>query len=696
MSKIFLVSLFFAVELFSCASFWQPTYIKEADYNFIDSSFLGQDAKNPLYKYAHISPWAYDDRVAYYQKIKKELNLKEWSSFFGISKKDALDIVYGDKKPLMIKDKQKKDEFTAYKKLLDCECEERELLEKFFSLYRQSKSDFFKTRTAYNIVKIYHDLKEYDKELKFIKSLKKTDSIVWEWINSYKAGALQRRGKTVASAYLFAKVFATHKSDNYIGYYDFKIKTDKQWQELLKLAKSDEEKTLFHFLRAINPKNNELLELKYMTKIDKNSKWVKRLLYLVAQKVQFRVFVLKNKDYQDYYDFKKEDLQSYIDDFMEYLKNYHECDLNQNLFAYFEYIYHDKRLAVKDTKEQKLLDYLYYVDSLKSIDEKTVSQKLLSVEKSFLGSDIVKSLRKYTLVKLSKLYPKGSLKQKLAGYYKNYDRYFDGFDFRSALTLKTLNGFVKLKNKKKKTYIEKLMLSSKEINLSKNYLKVYYGVLYTKAGEFKKALSYVKDLTVPKELDDIYNWDEKDRMRVSRFNPFNVKFSGDNRSYPYTKYSHKKFLKTILKIKKQLKQNPNSVMDNFLLANAWYNISDFGNSPMFATIYRCTTCIDEDSLEFLKKSEKLYKKVLKLTKNRELKAKIYYQLLKISLDKQMIKESKKDRYYSKPRFEDMGSIYQLIEKNSEYDRLYHKFEKNYKDTKFFKKVNGCATFRYFK
>ncbi len=699
MIRIVLINLLFIAKLFSCASIWQPTYINEADFNFIDNSFLKEETKNPLYRYAHISSWAYDKRVTYYQRIKKELNLKEWSNYLDISTQEAEDIVYKDKSPTIIRDKNKRDSFIAYKNALglikDYDTDWKEVLKAFDSLIKKSPDNFFKTRIAYNIVRAYHNLEEFDKEITFIDNLKKDNSIVWEWIESYRAGAIQHRGDFVTSAYLFAQIFATHKSDAYIGYYDFKIRDDNEWNRLLQMAKNPQEQTLFHFLRAINPKNNELLELKYMTKIDANSIWVKRLLYLVAQKAQFRVFLLKSGEYQDYYDFTKKDLEAYVDDFLGYLKANQRDKFEKYLLSYFEYIYHHKKIPIKDNRYQKLLEYIAFIDELKSVDEDLVSKRLIDIENSFKNSDIIKSLQKYTMVKLSKLYPQNSIKATLSGYFKEYDRFFDGADFRANLNLKKLNELVALKDKRDKNYIEKLMLNSKEINLNPNLINVYYAVLYTRDGEFKKALNYTKDLPMPpKWYNDIYDGSKSNTMRVSRYNPFNVNFSGNNRDNKNLKYTHKKFLKTIIKIQEELQKNPNSVMDNFLMANGLYNISDLGNSPMFAMIYRDTSTINSENLASIQKAERFYKKALQLTKDRELKAKIYYQLLKVSLAKDMQRYKNKNPYSIKPTFKDMNSIFELLKKDTEYSQLYKKLLE-YRDTKYFNKIKNCATFKYF-
>jgi hypothetical protein len=707
MGRVIFIILFFVVELTSCVSFWKPTYIQEADYNFVDNRFLKGDRENPLYKYAHIPSWAYENRVAYYQNIRKRLNLKEWADYLDISPKEAQSIVYKNNSPKIIKDKAKQKEFISYKRALkvltkddeDDEIDWKRVLREFKPLFKKSRDDFFKTRIAYNIIRAYHHLDKFDKEIAFIDSIKRTDSIVWEWIDSYRAGAIKQKGNRIKASYLFAKIFATHKSDAYIGYYDFDIRSDKEWNSLVKMAKNPQEETLFHFLRAINPKNNELLELIDMTQIDSKSIWVNRLLYLVAQKAQYRVFLLKSGDYEEFYDLEKKDLESYLYTFLEYLKKNQIDDFHKYLLSYFEYIYQNKNINPTEPKAKKLLAYLKFIDTLNKIDEDKISKKLKNTEDFFKGSGIEKSLERYTIKKLSQLYPKGSLKAQLSSYFDDYGRLFDGSRFRKNLTLNSLNEYITLENKKNKNYIENLLLSSPSIWLDSDLINLYYGVLYTQNREFDKALEHIKDLKLPKKgYDDIFDGYESSVMRVSAYNPFNIGFSGNNReSKKNMNYSHKKFLITILKIKKELEKNPNSVMDNFLMATGLYNISDFGNSPMFARIYRNTSVINSKNLNLLEKSEYFYNKVLSLTKDRELRAKVYYQLLKIALDKKMFEYHKKDknRYYFKPTYQNIKEIYELVKNSQQYQNTYKELLK-YKDTKYFKKIKNCATFKYFK
>jgi hypothetical protein len=679
------------INLYACGyHFFIPLYEHRVYLNFLDNKVLGDEKDNPLYYSAYATEVAYDDRKRYYDRIQEKLNKKEWSSYLGISTDEVQKIIYEDKKPIMIKG-EKKEEFKEYKKLLKVinrwgEGDWKKFLSIAKNSFKTSKSDFFKLRYAYQVARAYHILKKYKKEIEFIDSLDRnlqSKSIVWEWLDSFKAGAYQHLGDYVTSAYLFSKVFTTHKTDAYIGYYDFKIRSDQEWQELLKMAKNDEERIVFHFLRALNSKNNMLYELKKITKIDKNSIWTKRLKFMVANHVQYLI--------QSYQEDKQESEKRYIDDFMAYLKS-QDDNYSKNIYKYFTYL-QTKVCQKSDDKDwQEIFNFLCYVQNMKTLDEEAFAKRVEELQKKFPNKDIQRSILTVAMNKLKKLYPKNSLKRYMASSYDDNLVYFDGTDFRLGLELEDIQEYEKLANKKNKNIFERYFL--KQFQLDKDSINVYKSVLLTRELKFKEAIKYAKLVKPHSKSGDIYDWDEKNRQRITRFNPFNSTFEGDNRSYKYfgkTYITHTKFLKTMIKIEDILKENPNSVTDNLLYATALFNITGFGNSPMFATIFRTPQVMDFDDEKLLKKSRKHFEKVLKLTKSKEIKAKTLYALLKVEFALGQLKYGKVE---FEPYYGESGQVFDLISKDKEYQKLYHQLTK-YKDTKYFQKVKGCATFKYF-
>jgi hypothetical protein len=447
MKKTLLLLLLFALNIFACGGhYFEPYYEHRIYLNFLDNKVLGEEKDNPLYYTSYAREVTYNDRKRYYDTIEVDLNTKQWSDYLGISKNDAYGIIYEDKAPILIKEKSKQDEFIKYKKITKIlnkwqKGDWEKYLSDSLSYFESAKSDFYKLRYAYHIVRSYHHLKEYQKEIDFINSLDRnlqSKSIVWEWIDSFKAGAYQNLRSNVTSAYLFSKVFSTHKTDAYIGYYDFKIKSDMQWQELLKMAKNSEEKILFHFLRALNSKNNMLYELKEITKIDKNSIWVKRLKFMVANHVQYLI--------QDNYEDNKKSVSLYVDDFMAYLKS-QDDSFSKNIAKYFRYLQTKECQKSDDKKWSEIFDFLCYVSNLKTLDEKGLEKAVLKIENSFKNKEIKRSAMQVAMDKLKELYPKNSLKRYMAENYDDTLMYYDNTSFRISMNLDGLREYKKFTNK---------------------------------------------------------------------------------------------------------------------------------------------------------------------------------------------------------------------------------------------------------
>ena len=683
--KRLLLILIFVTNLFSCGLHYDIyDFLDEYFYNFIPAKLANVDDKNPLYKYHFYRNPVYAKRVAYYAKIKKELNLDEWSKVLKLDKKVVEDILYHDK-DLEVKDNEFREYLSFlrdYKKAfidrwgfyLDKIYVNRSIIQEAKQYYQKPHSNFFKLRYAYNLARIYHFFGMYDEELKLInslKNLKKQDSIVWEWIESLKAGALQHKGDFVNSAYLFAKVFSTHKSDKYLGYYDFKIKTDKQWQELLNKAKNDDEKLLFHFLRGMQKGNNLLSEYQEMLKIKQNSKWIDIAEYMLAQKAQYKYFnFIENAENNVDFDgnYTKHPIE-FVEHFIKTLKSKRQkSDFDNYLLEYMFVLTKNNKPHYYDKNYNDLLNYIYYIKNLKSINEAEISKRLSNI-KVLRDSAI-----KYTINKLSKLYPENSLKLYLAIACDELSY----FDINRYMTIKTFKEYSALKAKKDKNLIEKLLLKGSNYHIDKDKQNLYYSLLYTGSGEFETALKYLEK--VPKNMH-----------RFGNFNPFNVYFDGNNyESREHHKpYPQKKFLETMIKV-----SSKKSVMDYFLRANGWYNISYFGNSPMLSIIYRRTTVIEKNIIKpelfKLNQAKKFYKKALSMTKDDEFKAKIIYQLMKVALAKSILTS----KNYFKPEFE-RGEVFGLIHDNPQYQKLYYDLQ-NYKNTKYYQKIKNCAGFEYFK
>ena len=166
----------------------------------------------------------------------------------------------------------------------------------------------------------------------------------------------------------------------------------------------------------------------------------------------------------------------------------------------------------------------------------------------------------------------------------------------------------------------------------------------------------------------------------------------------------KLFLNKIIEIESILQKNPISAMDNFLYANALYNLSYFGNSDRATTTYRSVAYIHTPKLqeEKLNLALKHYEIALNNSQDNELKAKTTYQIAKTKLALFDLKYDK-DGYpqglswmYSKNQKYFYGSDDKFYEDFLLKDgkKYFDNLQQNYKDTKYYKELlKECGDFR---
>jgi hypothetical protein len=260
---------------------FESYFSKENYYNFLDASLVGVKEANPLYaltSYGKVR--TYDIRVEYYDVIKRELNVKEWHAYLKgkLTLKEIDDLLYEDKSALMKKvDNAAFKQYWNFMGVLNLKTIEQE------------KEPFLKLRYLFLNMREAHYSGKYQKTLdiyaKYNASVSKVKSIVHEWIDALRAGAMQHLGQDVDSNLLYAKVLE-HKTNAYLGYYDFKVDNDGQWNALLAKAKTADEKAKLYFLRALKWEGSPLLEHEAIANIAPKSIWFERLTYMIMQDFQ--------------------------------------------------------------------------------------------------------------------------------------------------------------------------------------------------------------------------------------------------------------------------------------------------------------------------------------------------------------------------------------------------------------------------
>jgi len=128
------------------------------------------------------------------------------------------------------------------------------LIERGQVLFKRTKSEYFRLRYVYQIVRLAHYMKNYRQTVALYEYLMpKVDndpSLIEYWALGHYAGALLELGQSVRAAYLFSQIFDKCPSKRSSAFYSFKIKTDQEWEECLLMCKDNHERAVLHVLRA--------------------------------------------------------------------------------------------------------------------------------------------------------------------------------------------------------------------------------------------------------------------------------------------------------------------------------------------------------------------------------------------------------------------------------------------------------------
>lgn len=708
--KSLILIMFFSISLLACAGGWD---YNEKEFIFLEKrempfSNIAEDTK---------APDIYNTIVWKYEEENKKRNLQEWNIQIktSLSINELEECVYQRKNLQKIKDKEileylnfvkEQEEHVVFTYTYSFQAKKSEpnfdeMINKGLKKLEQTKSSWLKLRYFYLTLRLAHYKKKnpliiYEKYKYLLKTEDKT--IVKDWIQGLYAGALIKDNQIEKGVYEFTKLFDESKINWHLSYYNFHhIKTNEQWEKLLNFAKDNEEKTKIFAIRALNPNSNALEELENIYKIDKNSKWFDFILYRKLLDTQHffdqsDIFERKIVPYERYIKYLKT-----IDKKDMYLVNltlgYFNLYLNKHEEA--SKISEDLLSKYPNTHEIQTFDYVLYLNKLAKIDLKTediIYERMNNLISKEHNSD---SIHNYTFIILEKLYAKQN--DKFKEFLAAQINYLNDYNFDLPL----LEEFNKFLNTKKQSKIEEHFLEKflSQKNLEKRDNKFILGNSL-KIAQIKLLINNLK-------FEEALNINSNYLNEKIQFNPFNGLISGNNRKGTQNPFTIKEFLEKVITIKKELLKNPNSVMDNYLYANALYNLSYFGNSNILTTVYRSVYSFNDINLqkEKIMLATKYYKIALENSNKKEFKAKIVYMLAKAELSDFDIKYADKSKdYYNKKidRFNlerywgyyDNKTFKSYIDLN--YGKYFDILEKNYNDTKYYKElIKECANLRVY-
>jgi hypothetical protein len=146
------------------------------------------------------------------------------------------------------------------------------LIDEGLDIFKRTESHYVRLRYAYQLLRLAHYLKEYDYVLKLydylMPKIEANPSLIYDWIEGHRAGALQAKGDYATSAYIFSRIFERCPSKRESAYASFKIKTDAQWQAASNLCGNDHERAMLHVMRAQNSRAVVLEELRRIYELE--------------------------------------------------------------------------------------------------------------------------------------------------------------------------------------------------------------------------------------------------------------------------------------------------------------------------------------------------------------------------------------------------------------------------------------------
>ncbi|MDX4063200.1 hypothetical protein Q6A84_03235 [Aliarcobacter skirrowii] len=690
--KIVLLTISLSLSLFSCGGgYWWNS--EDVEFHFLDN-------KDNLYlQYSNdlSSASTYNDIIYKYSIKNKKENLKEWQVALEnrFSIKELEDIIYKNRNQELILD----EEFQEYLKFI----KEQEYCVTYNPYINQdftyckdfipialnkidnTKNSFLKQRYFYIALRLSHYKDSTKNSLdiynKYSYLLNNSNSIVKDWIQGLYAGALVKNNEIAKGVYEFTKLFE-NSINSHLSFYNFKyITSEEYFNELLSYAKDDSEKTKMYAIRALNYNSNVLEEMKNIYNLDKNSKWLDFLIFRELLKSQ----TLHNTYGSAYKDYENENSE-----YIYFLKNIDKddrylVDLSLVHFnIYFKKYEESKkildRLLVEfpNKHELEVASYILYLNSLKSIDS-SIEDEIYKRVSHFNENEF--DIYKYTLNTLSNLYKNQN---------QDFEKYLsDNFYYIEYKDL-DLENFKKFE----------MFLETKQDTKLREFLQTKFKKIVTankSSFDFAKITVLINNLKFQEALDT--NFEILDKTKVE-FNPFNGLIRGNNRSGKKEPFTIREFLQRVIKIENELEKNPNSVMDNFLLANSLYNLSHFGNINRVTTVYRSNYLVHTPKLQEQKLNLAInyYEKALENSKDIELNAKITYLIAKTKLaifDLNYDKYPQENNWWKKNSVYNYGSdeFYEKFLENSG-SRYFNILQNNFKDTRYYNElIQECGDFK---
>jgi hypothetical protein len=589
--------------------------------------------------------------------------------------------------------------------------------------YDQAGSPFLKLRYAYQVVRLAHYSNQFDRCVNAFDSLVKPlnlTSPIASWALCNKAGALLELHREAEAAYEFSRVFEADEGRRFTSHRSFRIRNDSTWQKCLELCRNNREKIMLYFLRGNRPNANALEEMMQIHELDPKSELLEILLAREIAKSE-RWLLGMSDDGQPVYDSENQLLTKI---YVEKLQGFIEQCLKEGsvrkpelwTFAdgYCGYLCGDLSKAraiatqLKKTShdegilaQAQLMELAMQISEIKTVDH-GVEDGLYTAVDSWLGKYDASSGEisdQFATRSTSRDYILKCFMKKCAQAYELQGDKVKAYLSQNRLqaitlspSMPMLDGLLELARKKNKTPLEEHLLSDDRREMSR-FSRYDWDPYTERSGSESflhevKATLYLAEDSLDQAIKIFQEIQSSLTFQLSA-DPFAFRIR-DCRDCDFSEFTGKGVTKLelaqrLLELKKKIEQKPDSAAYyHFLLGNAYYNMTHFGNASEAVDYYRNPGSFAPET-EYLdcSRSRGHYDEGMRLAEARgdsELAAKCCF----------MAAKCEQNAFYISEDWDNMDA------KNTNYRTYFRLMKKQYAETEFYKDaISECEYFRYF-
>ncbi len=488
--------------------------------------------------------------------------------------------------------------------------------------FRKTKSHYFKLRYAYQLIRLAHYKKNYGEVLELynylLPKIDNEESLIEDWIEGHRAGALTKLGRHVEASYLYAKIFDHCPSKRTSAYRSFKILTDEEWLECLKLCQDDHERATLYALRASHPNSKVVSEIENIYTLDPENENLELLLVREIRQLEKDLLGLdfnkKKRENKRIHHLPRKiagqqvvDLQRLVRTIIKEEK-IPNIDLWKIADGYLELLAGDYYAAQKTLKkiqasveDEVLQDQLEAmlmaatIDGFEEADE-DMEQTVVQFKKNAIFRRYP-DFEKFTKDKLSHLYNANGLTGKA------FLNEYSVRDLKYNPQLEVIDELLALCKKDNRTKLENSLVLKEDGTTIENDLWDMKGTFYLSEYKLESALETLKQIP------------RKDREKYAIANPFRETLNDciNCKVIDTVAYHKVDMLEQIFELEyKARADEENGAYNYYKIGVALYNISYFGHAWKLADYFRSGS-----SWNYLKTGKDIFRSALILNGNKE-------------------------------------------------------------------------------